>query len=234
MQATGMYGDRAELYELLYRFKDYAAEAAEVAARLRDLGVPPGARVLEAACGTGSHLVHLAEDFAVAGFDLNEGMLAQARAKLPGVELFRADMAELRVGAPYDALLCLFSSIGYVFPRDRLDATARAFFQALRPGGVALVEPWFEPDAWSVGRPHLQTYEDEAVKLCRANVSAREGELSVLDFHWLVARKDAPAVEHFTERHSRGPPPPHILSFSSKENLVTTVGLSKIGTLSIW
>lgn len=58
-EAPGMYGARAALYDVLYSFKDYAAEAAAVRERLAARGGPEGARVLEAACGTGEHLRHL-------------------------------------------------------------------------------------------------------------------------------------------------------------------------------
>jgi daunosaminyl-N,N-dimethyltransferase/N-dimethyltransferase len=201
MQNHGMYGDRAELYDVLYSFKDYAAEAAQIQHRLHDLGVVPGARVLEAACGTGEHLRHLAQTYAVDGFDLADGMLRVARSKLPGAHLFQADMAELTVAEPYDAVLCLFSSIGYVFPQDRLEQTALRFFSAMRPGGVALVEPWLRPEDFVPGRPTIQTGSADGLEVCRAVVGRLKGELSVFDFHWLIARRNATSVEHIVERH---------------------------------
>ena len=78
-----MYGDRAQLYDLLYHFKDYAAEAEALRALLVAEGVAEGSAVLEAAVGTGEHLSRLARHFAVSGFDLNAGMLAVARTKMP-------------------------------------------------------------------------------------------------------------------------------------------------------
>lgn len=196
-----MYGARAELYDILYAFKDYAAEAADIRARLAACGVADGARVLEAACGTAEHLRHLAAWYPVDGFDLAEGMLRRARGKLPEGRFFQADMAALQVEAPYDALLCLFSSIGYVLEEERLRATARGFFAALAPGGVALVEPWLRPEVFQPGRPMIQTGRAEGIEVARGVVSQREGERSVMDFHWIVARQGAPEAEHFVERH---------------------------------
>lgn len=194
------YEERAELYDLIYHWKDYGADAADLHDALRAEGVPDGARVLEPACGTGSYLAHLAAWYEVAGFDLSPGMLRIARSKLPDAELFVADMAEFTVPEPFDAVLCPFSSIGYVFPEERLRAAARCFAEALKPGGVLILEPWITPEDWRVGTPHLTAYDSPDLKLARANVARREGDYAILDFEWLVVRRDS-GVEHFRERH---------------------------------
>jgi SAM-dependent methyltransferase len=202
MSEQGLYGGRAALYDPIYHWKDYAAEAARLGELLGELGIADGSRVLEAACGTGSYLVHLRDRYRVSGFDLSDAMLAVARAKLPAeVELFRADMTDFAVPAPFDALVCLFSSIGYAYPEPRLRAAAECFARAVRPGGALVVEPWVAPEAYQPGRPMLQIYDGEDLKLCRACISKQEGELAVLDFHWLVLRRGASEVEHFVERH---------------------------------
>lgn len=196
-----MYGARAELYDPIYHWKDYAAEADAVVARLDDLGVPRGGQLLEAGCGTGSHLVHLRGRYAVSGFDLHEGMLDVARRKLPDLPLFRADIRDFVVREPVDAITSLFSTIGYLRDEAELAAAARAFAAALRPGGALVIEPWLTREGLDVGRPGLQTATgDPDLLLARAMVSRVEGEHSVLDMHWLVARRGAD-VEHFVERH---------------------------------
>lgn len=196
-----MYGARAALYDAIYQWKDYRAEAERLRALLGAEGVREGGRILEAACGTGAHLVHLREWYEVAGFDLSEGMLEIARGKLAGVPLFRADMADFALAEPADALLCLFSSIGYVYFEDRLRAAAAAFARAVRPGGALVVEPWITEEDYAPGRLTMQTVDGEDLKLCRAVVANRRGALTVLDFHWLVLRAGAPDAEHFVEHH---------------------------------
>src|SRR5438105_138382 len=103
MDEHGMYGARAEYYDPIYHWKDYAADAVRIRAILAAEGVADGARIIEAACGTGSYLARLRDRYEVSGFDLSEDMLAIARRKLPGVALFRADMAEFAVERPADA-----------------------------------------------------------------------------------------------------------------------------------
>jgi hypothetical protein len=87
-----------------------------------------------------------------------------------------------------------------VRPEERLRMAARAFARALRPGGLLLVEPWISSEDYQAGMPHMHTYESDELKVCRSNVSKRDSEHAILDFHWLVARADQD-VEYFTERH---------------------------------
>jgi daunosaminyl-N,N-dimethyltransferase/N-dimethyltransferase len=195
-----IYGDAAELYDLIYHFKDYEAEALRVRELLEAEGVEEGGWVTEAACGTGKYLGQLRQWYRVSGFDRSEAMLAIARARLPGVPLHRADMTDFELDEPADAIVCLFSSIGYLTTDDALARAARCFSGAIRPGGALIVEPFVDPGDFEDGRPHIDIYEDDDLELARAIVTRRENELAILDFHWLVARRGEP-VEHFVERH---------------------------------
>ncbi|MBW2277309.1 MAG: class I SAM-dependent methyltransferase [Deltaproteobacteria bacterium] len=195
-----VYRERAELYDLIYSAKDYVAEAVRIRELLEDEGIGQGAWITEAACGTGKHLEQLRQWYRVSGFDLAEPMLRIARARLPAVQLFRADMADFEVEEPADGILCLFSSIGYLLSTDALDAAAQCFHRALRTGGVLIVEPFVDPESFEEGRPHLDTYDDDDIKLARTIVTRAEGLSAILDFHWLVARRGEP-VEHFVEHH---------------------------------
>lgn len=199
--AHGMYGDRARYYDLIYHWKQYGDECIRLHEILQASGVDNGARILEAACGTGSHLAHLKHWYEVAGFDISEPMLTLAREKLPGASIFAADMTDFAVDPPFDALLCLFSSIGYIFPEDRLLSAARCFARAVRPGGALIVEPWLAPESFHEGTRTMQTFQDETLCLCRMSVGRRAGNLSILDFHWLAAERGKPAVDSFIDRH---------------------------------
>jgi SAM-dependent methyltransferase len=197
-----MYDDIASYYDAIYHWKDYPAEADRLHLLLAEHGIPIGARVLEAACGTGTHLSLLKRWYCVAGFDLSEPMLRIARRKLePEIPLFRADLTSFAVAQPFDAALCLFSSIGYVHPEERLRASAACFARAVRPGGFLIVEPWLTEAIYTAGKLTMQTYDGDDLKLCRSVISRKEAALSVHDFHWLVARKGAPDVEHLVDEH---------------------------------
>jgi SAM-dependent methyltransferase len=53
-----------------------------------------------------------------------------------------ADPADFNLGLTFDAVVCLFSAIGYVVTVKRLHSALAAMARHLRPGGVLLVEPW--------------------------------------------------------------------------------------------
>src|SRR6187399_585650 len=115
-----MFRESAELYDAIYSFKDYAAEAAQIAALLR--AVHPETRsILDVACGTGEHAHHLAvtHGFDVDGLDLDAGLLRVARDKHQAGSFFQADMSDFALEKRYDAVLCLFSSIAYLVTLER-------------------------------------------------------------------------------------------------------------------
>ncbi len=201
-----LYGARAALYDTIYAWKDYVTEGASLHALLAAEGVPDGARVVEAACGTGKHLAELRQWYDVAGFDRSEDMLAIARERLPDVSLTRGDMRNPVAGPPADALLCLFSSIGYLLDLDALTAALRAFAASVRPGGVVVIEPWLAPEDLTSGRVGMQHTDTPTLKVCRMAHSALQDGMSVMDFAWLVGRPHQP-IEHFTERHVMWPCP---------------------------
>ena len=104
------------LYDRIYHWKDYVSEAETVRQALSGLGVTEGARVVEAACGTGSYLEQLRRWYDVSGFDIDASMVALAQGKLPDLTVWQADMVDFDLDEPAAAIVCLFSSIGYVYP----------------------------------------------------------------------------------------------------------------------
>ena len=131
------------------RGKDYAAEAATVDAAIRAHGRSSGQRLLDVACGTGLHLRHLRDHYAVEGIDVDEGMLAIARERLgPDVPLHHGDMRAFDLGRTFDAVTCLFSAIGHVRTVAGLRRAIARMAAHLAPGGVLVVEPWIHPPDW--------------------------------------------------------------------------------------
>ncbi len=65
-----------------------------------------------------------------------------------------------------------------------------------------IVEPWFSPADYHVGSVVATFVDRPDLKIARMNVSQIKDNLSILDFHYLVATKQG--VEHFTERHELG------------------------------
>lgn len=200
MSNSGLYMDMARYYDLIYHWKDYVKETAQLRQVLHAHGVPDGSHVLEAACGTGHHMSLLSEHFQVSGFDLNDGMLAVARARTPPLNVWQADMRSFQVDRPYDAITCLFSAIGYLMDLESVRAAARSFAAALRPGGLLVVEPWLTMEQWDVGRPNLQTFQSPDLQLARATVADRRGDVAVMAMNWLIVERGKP-VRHVVDLH---------------------------------
>lgn len=80
---------------------------------------PSAKSVLELGCGTGVFLKYFSDHgYIVTGIDLSEKMLAIARQRMPGVDLFHQDMTNFSLPEKYDVILCLFDSINHVLTYD--------------------------------------------------------------------------------------------------------------------
>ena len=181
-----MFSESAAWFDAFYRTKDYAGEAERVAALVRERH-PRARTLLDVACGTGRHLEHLGRHFTCAGLDLDPGLLAVARRRLPGVPLAHADMTDFDLGRRFDAVTCLFSSIGYAGTVPALHAAIGCMARHLEPDGVLVVEPWILPEAWTEGSTRVDVVEEAGRKLVRVAASRRTGMLTILRMHYAVA-----------------------------------------------
>lgn len=196
-----MFDRSAHVYDLLYGgMKSYAAEADELATLILDRR-PGATSLLDVACGTGEHLRLLADRFDdLAGVDLDEGMLAVARGKLPNVRLEPGDMRTFDMGRAFDAVTCLFSSVGYLATTDELDAAVGRMAAHLAPGGVLVIDGWIRPEAWRAGvNVHALAAADDDTAAARVARTLRDGDRTTLEFRYLVAT--AEGFETIEERH---------------------------------
>ena len=196
-----MFSETARFYDIIYdEFKDFNAEADQIAEILRRLA-PQARTVLDVGCGTGRHAAALTDrhGFDVHGLDLEPAFVEIAQERCPNGRFQVADMAGFRLGRSYDLVLCLFSSIGYVKTRARLASTAASIRAHLNPGGLALIEPWFQPHTFFPGRVHFTTVDREDLKIVRMNTARVEEGVSILDFHYLIGKEGR--VEHLEETH---------------------------------
>ena len=199
-----MFTESATLYDAIYAAmgKDYLSEAQRLHELIQQHKRCSGDRLLDVACGTGGHLTFLQQWYEVEGLDLDAGMLVIARERYPDVVLHQADMVDFELDRQFDAIVCLFSSIGYVKTLERLHQTLQTMTRHLHPGGVVIIEPWLTPDVYGAGTVHAQFVDQLDLKIARMNISEVDGTVSVIDFHYLVAT--AEGIEHFTECHELG------------------------------
>lgn len=143
----------AAVYDVLYgpASPDPIAAAANAAllaaqiAYLRGHLPPPPGRVLDAGCGTGRHLLPLAQmGYRMVGLDLSRAMLRAAQQALSesGSEatLMRADLRSLPFARCFDAALCLESPLAYLHDDAALSAALRSLHRTLKPGGRLIAD----------------------------------------------------------------------------------------------
>jgi SAM-dependent methyltransferase len=196
-----MFLESPELYDAIYHFKNYAREC-EILRAVIAVAAPGARTILDVACGTGEHDKFLKERYAVDGVDLNENYLRAARLKNPAGRYTRADMTDFDLATTYDAVICLFSAIGYVRTVDRMNRAIASMARHVKPGGVLIVEPWLTPDDWKTGVSFIHAGEIGGDKVCRMGHSSREGNLSVSSLHYLRSTPDG--IEHYSERLELG------------------------------
>jgi glycine/sarcosine N-methyltransferase len=103
-------------------------------------------RVLDAACGTGHHVITLAQrGYQAVGADLSGAMIRMARenARAAGVEVpfLVAGFGDLAAqGSLFDAILCLGNSLPHLLTGQAVEHTLADFAAALRPGGLLVIQ----------------------------------------------------------------------------------------------
>jgi SAM-dependent methyltransferase len=124
------------------RFARLAASGADLhgEARLVSSLLAPGARILDAGCGTGRVAIELdRQGFDVVGVDIDESMLAVARREAPHLSWLQSDLAgaDLAGHAPFDAVVLAGNVLIYVAPGSE-GAVLVTCAAVLRPGGVVV------------------------------------------------------------------------------------------------
>jgi SAM-dependent methyltransferase len=170
---------------------------------LEDLARATGPRVLVPACGTGGHVVALAQrGFRVLGFDADEPALDLTRRKIeasaPAIAAVGSEARALhlsmeeagKLGAAYDAAFCLGNALPGLAAPGQLLAALKGMAGALRPGGTFLTQNlnydrrWKEKAQWF---PVLcgETAEEEVLL-----VKFADYEAEFINFHAMfLARK---------------------------------------------
>jgi SAM-dependent methyltransferase len=142
----------------------------------------PVRRILEPACGTGRLLHALADrGYQVVGYDRSPEMVSYASTRLGAVggRAHRGDMVSYHAPGKFDAAINLVNSIGYLLEDDEMLAHLSITAEALRPGGVYIVQINYagEPPELSVFGPWGNRRGDLATTLTwrvvREDVEAR-------------------------------------------------------------
>jgi SAM-dependent methyltransferase len=150
---TELFGSEyADVYDVLYKDKDYLEESRLIDRLLQTYGNGPVGSVLDLGCGTGSHALPLAQQgYEVVGVDRSARMLESARKKAVSgqingkVNFYQEDIRSFQMERSFDASLMMFAVLGYQLENRDVLAALRAARKHLRSGGLFVFDVWYGP-----------------------------------------------------------------------------------------
>ncbi len=197
---AGLYGELAKYYDLLHAGKTYKEESQLLLELIPRYKKNSGNQLLDVGCGTGKHLDYLMQSFQCFGVDLNEKMLQIAKVNHPNVEFIQSSMIDMRLNQQFDILTCLASSISYVKTYENLAKTWESFVLHLNPGGVAIIQPWFNQKNYDVSFPSAVIYQDGNTKIAKMHTSVIKDGVNIFDQHYLIST-NGEKVEYIRDHH---------------------------------
>ena len=204
-----LYG---KYYDLLYKDKDYIYEA-EYLKKLINLYKPESKNILDLGCGTGKHIINLAESgFAVTGVELSESMLRKAERNLSErqgladkVKLVQGDIKSIRLRERFDVIVSLFHVLSYQTSNSDLKLTFKTIKEHLKENGICIFDFWYGPAVLSE-RPEMRVkfLEDNEIKIYRTADSVMKFNENIVDVNYRVEIKDRDEslLEEIKETHS--------------------------------
>jgi SAM-dependent methyltransferase len=195
-----MQPDLAEYYDSVMKWEKRLAREIPL---LEELARNAGSRVLVPACGTGGHVVALAErGFHVLGFDVDDGALDITRRRIgSSAAAIAAAGGEARVrqldmdkatelGPRYDVAFCLGNALPGLSEPGRLPAALRGMAGALRPGGIFFTQNLNYDRRWKEKTKFFPVLSGETREEEVLLVKFAEYEAEFINFHAMfLARK---------------------------------------------
>lgn len=201
-----VFGNYSRYYDLLYRDKDYAAEARYVDGLIRRRA-PDASSMLEFGCGTGRYTREFAKlGYEVQGVDLSAEMLDEARrVSCEGVTFSQGDMRSMRLNRKFDVVAALFHVLSYQTADEDVLNALTTVREHLAQGGVAVLDFWYGPAVLSQ-RPEVRFKEvsDDAIEVSRVALPVMHVDRNVVDVNYRAFIKDRASgkIEELRECHS--------------------------------
>lgn len=206
------FREYSAFYDLLYRDKDYAAEAHYVTRMIRN-ATPHARTILELGSGTGRHGRLLAAmGFDVYGIERSPEMVsfAQAASCPPSSETAGSfgcevgDICTANLGRTFDAVISLFHVMSYQTTNQRLQAAFQVATDHLAPGGLFLFDVWHGPAVLSEGpAERVKEVADEVHRVKRTAYPELDTNCSTVKVVYEMKCEDRASGENvqFSEEH---------------------------------
>ncbi|RTK94364.1 MAG: class I SAM-dependent methyltransferase [Neisseriaceae bacterium] len=129
----------SSIYDLIHQDKDYQKESEKIIKLIYENHKNPK-KILDVACGSGSHLSFFSKKFECQGIDLCENLIKVAHKK--GLKVHKEDMSNFELNEKFDIITCLFGSIAHNLSLKKLEDTLLCFKKHLEKDGIVIIEPW--------------------------------------------------------------------------------------------
>ena len=208
---TDVFADYARYYDLLYRDKDYAAEAEYVAGLIHKFH-PAAQSILELGSGTGKHACLLVDQgYRVHGIELSQEMLVQSQSLAikknftdDRLSFTAGDIREIRLDKRFDAVIALFHVISYQTTNKDVMAAFQTARHHLKPGGIFIFDIWYGP-AVLTQRPEvrIKRMTDEKIEVTRLAEPVLHPNENLVDvnYHVFVRHRETGSVSELKETH---------------------------------
>jgi SAM-dependent methyltransferase len=202
----------AQVYDLIYRDKDYELESQFVH-RIIQTHAPGAEAILDLGCGTGRHAIGLAQmGYVVDGVDMSGSMLEIAKGRhgeLPHnirerINFIQGDIRSIRLGTRYDAVLSLFHVLSYQATQQDVTRALDTIGSHLTPRGVCLFDFWYGPAVLSLAPAvRLKRLEDQSFRVFRVTEPTLNPNENFVDvnYFFFVHEKASVTTREFQETH---------------------------------
>lgn len=205
-----VFQNYSQYYDLLYKQKDYPAEAAFIRQVIKKYSPHRVKEILSLGCGTCNHDLLLAQKgYQLNSLDLSPTMLKLARKKINSagvsekVTLHQADVRRFNLNHQHDFAMAMFNVIGYQTSNQDINDTLSRINEHLRPEGLFLFDCWYAPAV--VADPptdrirEVMQGENRIIRLTQSTLFHQKNIIEI-KFHLLIL-KDKKVLDELTEIH---------------------------------
>lgn len=201
--------DLTEVYDLIYKDKDYRAECDFLEDIFKEYSEKP-LRIFDAGCGSGGHAILLAKrGYDVVGFDLSEVMIGKAKKKakkekITNLNLRVMDMRDFQLDDKFDACISMFAAMGYITENSDLIKVLNNIYRHLKPNGIFIFDVW---NGLAVMRilpeRRVDEVENDKVKVIRVAVPNLRSfdHICEVNYKSLIINKGDNTFNEINEKH---------------------------------
>lgn len=189
-------------YDLLYRGKDYNAEASYISDCIKNSS-PNAKTILEFGSGTGGHgLILQKMGYDIYGLERSKQMVEEA--KLRGFACEQADITNFKIDRNFDVVISLFHVISYINENVSLEKVFRNALENLKPNGLFIFDVWYSPAVYhQKPETRIKRVENEEISVIRIAEPEIHINQNVVDVNYSILVKDKSTDKwiEFQEKH---------------------------------